>query len=103
MSADAIQKTQFASDNTAGMCPEAADACLRANKDSLLSYGDDALTERAANKFRELFETGLRRLLRLQRHRRAIACSRLAACCQSYHSIICYEHAHILVSGMRRA
>jgi hypothetical protein len=38
MAADAIQKTQFASDNTAGMCPEAMDAFLRANRDSLPSY-----------------------------------------------------------------
>jgi threonine aldolase len=96
MPADVIQKTQFASDNTAGMCPEAMDAYLRANHGSLLSYGDDALTERAANKFRELFETDCDVFFVF--NGTASNALALASCCQSYHSIICHEHAHILVS-----
>jgi threonine aldolase len=96
MGADAIQKLQFASDNTAGMCPEVMEAYVRANKDSLASYGDDALTERAANKLRELFETDCEVFFVF--NGTAANALALASCCQSYHSIICYEHAHILVS-----
>jgi len=96
MPADVIQKTQFASDNTAGMCPEAMDAYVRANHGSLLSYGDDALTARAANKFRELFETDCDVFFVF--NGTAANALALAACCQSYHSIICYEHAHILTA-----
>src|SRR6185312_3728861 len=96
MPADAIQKTQFASDNTAGMCPEAMDAYLRANKDSLPSYGEDALTARATGKFRELFETDCDVFFVF--NGTAANALALAACCQSYHSIICYEHAHILTA-----
>ena len=50
-------KTQFASDNTAGICPEAWEAMTRANRDHAPSYGADAWTERAANLLREVFET----------------------------------------------
>ena len=48
-SAAPIPKTQFASDNTAGVCPEAWEAMARANRDYAPSYGTDAWTERAAN------------------------------------------------------
>ena len=93
MPADAIQKTQFASDNTAGMCPEVMEAYVRANSGNLPSYGDDALTERAANKFRELFETDCDVFFVF--NGTAANALALASCCQSYHSVICYEHAHI--------
>lgn len=96
MPADAIQKTQFASDNTAGMCPEVMEAYVRANNGSLPSYGDDALTERATNKFRELFETDCDVFFVF--NGTAANSLALATCCQSYHSVICHEHAHIVVA-----
>jgi threonine aldolase len=87
------QKTQFASDNTAGMCPEVLDAYARANQGNLPSYGNDAWTERAANLLRELFETDCEVFFVF--NGTAANSLALASCCQSYHSVICYEHAHI--------
>ena len=48
---------QFASDNTAGVCPDAWDAMQEANEDFAPSYGEDRHTLEASNLFRELFET----------------------------------------------
>src|SRR6478736_2570517 len=48
---------QFASDNYAGICPEAWAGMERANRGHATAYGDDEWTARAANAFRELFET----------------------------------------------
>lgn len=92
MSAPA-KNTKFASDNTAGMCPEAFEACAKANRGALPSYGNDEWTERAANLFRELFETDCEVFFVF--NGTAANSLALASCCQSYHSVICYEHAHI--------
>jgi len=88
-------KTQFASDNTAGVCPEAWEAMARANRDSAPSYGNDAWTERAANLLRELFETDTAEVFFVFNGTAANSLA-LASCCQSYHSVICHEHAHIV-------
>ncbi len=56
---------QFASDNYAGICPEAWQAMEAANHGHVTSYGDDPWTAKAADAFRKLFETDLRGLLRL--------------------------------------
>jgi threonine aldolase len=48
---------QFASDNNAGMCPEALEAFLAANAEGhAIAYGDDAWTAKACNLLRALFE-----------------------------------------------
>jgi threonine aldolase len=88
-------KTQFASDNTAGVCPEAWEAMTRANRDCAPSYGTDAWTERAANLLRELFETDEAEVFFVFNGTAANSLA-LASCCQSYHSVICHEHAHII-------
>ncbi len=88
-----VKKTQFASDNTAGMCPEALESYLKANRGDLPSYGNDSWTERAANLLRELFETDCDVFFVF--NGTAANSLALAACCQSYHSVICFEHAHI--------
>jgi threonine aldolase len=46
---------QFASDNTAGVCPEAWAALERANAGCVASYGDDPWTARASTLVREMF------------------------------------------------
>ncbi len=46
----------FASDNYAGICPEAWAALAEANSDHTVSYGDDAYTARASDLIREVFE-----------------------------------------------
>src|ERR1700679_3519328 len=48
---------QFASDNYSGICPEAWEAMETANHGHAAAYGDDPWTARAADAFRELFET----------------------------------------------
>jgi threonine aldolase len=44
----------FASDNASGVHPKVMDALLAANVDHALAYGDDAWTERATRRFREV-------------------------------------------------
>lgn len=86
-------KSCFASDNTAGVCPEAWSACERANRGYVRSYGNDEWTECASNLLRELFETDCDIFFVFNgTSANSLA---LASCCQSYHSVICHEHAHI--------
>ena len=47
---------QFASDNTAGVCPEAWAVVEQANAGCVASYGDDQWTARACTLVREMFE-----------------------------------------------
>jgi threonine aldolase len=88
-------KAQFASDNTAAICPEAWEAMTRANRDYALSYGNDPWTERAANLIREIFSASDAEIFFVFNGTAANSLA-LAACCQSYHSVICHEHAHII-------
>ena len=89
----AAKKNQFASDNTVGMCPEVMEAFQKANHGDLPSYGSDSWTERAANLLRELFETDCEVFFVF--NGTAANSLALASCCQSYHSVLCFEHAHI--------
>ena len=88
-------KTHFASDNTSGVCPEAWEAMARANSGYAASYGNDAWTERAANLLRDLFEAPEAEVFFVFNGTAANSLA-LASCCQSYHSVICHEHAHII-------
>ena len=49
---------QFASDNYAGICPEAWSAMAEANHGHASAYGNDGWTAKASDAFRTLFETG---------------------------------------------
>jgi len=84
---------QFASDNTAGICPEAWAALEEANADYAASYGEDKWTEAVCERIRQIFEvdcdvyfvftgTGANAL-------------GLAEICESFHGVICQERAHI--------
>ncbi|MEA5447857.1 low specificity L-threonine aldolase [Leptolyngbya sp. CCNP1308] len=84
---------QFASDNYSGMCPEALDYLLRANQGDVPAYGDDEWTQKAADKFREIFETDCEVFFVF--NGTAANSLTLAALCQSYHSVICHELAHV--------
>ena len=50
-------RRQFASDNYAGVCPEAWAALAEANTGHAPAYGDDEYTARASDLIREFFET----------------------------------------------
>jgi threonine aldolase len=87
---------QFASDNYAGICPEAWAAMQEANCDHEVSYGDDAWTAKAADLIRGVFETECE-VFFVFNGTSANSLS-LAALCQSYHSFLCHELAHVEVS-----
>jgi threonine aldolase len=84
---------QFASDNYSGICPEALEYMLRSNQGSAPAYGDDEWTQKAADHFRALFETDCDVFFVF--NGTAANSLSLAALCQSYHSVICHETAHI--------
>ncbi|CAN5564749.1 low specificity L-threonine aldolase [soil metagenome] len=84
---------QFASDNYAGICPEVWAAMADANGGSVPAYGDDLWTARAADAFRSLFETPCEVFFAF--NGTAANSLALAALCQSYHSVICSNFAHI--------
>jgi threonine aldolase len=84
---------QFASDNYAGICPDAWAAMESANRGHASAYGDDQWTARAADAFRELFETNCD--LFFVFNGTAANSLALAALCQSYHSVICCDSSHV--------
>lgn len=85
--------TTFASDNTAGICPEALAAVNAANAGSVASYGDDPATARARQLFRDLFETDCETFFVF--NGTAANSLALAALGQRHQSILCHEIAHI--------
>src|ERR1700684_3486863 len=84
---------QFASDNTAGICPEAWAALQAANAGYAPSYGADAWTERACALLRALFEHDAAQVFFVFNGTAANSLS-LAALARSYHGIVCHEAAH---------
>ncbi len=93
-SAQQIAPTQqFASDNYAGICPEAWAAMELANQGSATAYGEDEWTLRAADAFRSLFATDCDVYFAF--NGTAANSLALAALCQSYHSVICSSSAHV--------
>lgn len=88
-----IHPRQFASDNYAGICPEAMQAMIEANVDHAGAYGHDRWTSRAADLVREIFETDCEVFFVF--NGTAANSLVLASLCQSYHSILCHELAHI--------
>src|SRR5208283_3357843 len=84
---------QFASDNYAGICPEAWAAMEAANHGHATSYGDDPWTAKASNAFRNLFETECE--VYFVFNGTAANSLALASLCQSYHSVICSDQSHV--------
>lgn len=93
MERDQMINEQFASDNYSGICPEAMDYLTRANCGAAPAYGDDEWTQRAADYFRDVFEIDCEVFFVF--NGTAANSLALASLCQSYHSIICHELAHI--------
>lgn len=84
---------QFASDNNAGICPEAWESLARANEGHVSGYGDDVWTARAADLIRDIFETHCEVFFVF--NGTAANSLALASLSQSYHSILCHETAHV--------
>src|SRR6267154_1926796 len=85
---------QFASDNYAGICPEAWAAMAEANHGHAPAYGDDSWTQRASDAFRELFGKQDAEVFFAFNGTAANSLA-LASLCQSYHSVICASSAHV--------
>lgn len=83
----------FASDNTAAICPEAWAALQQANAGAAASYGEDGWTSSACGRVREIFETDCDVFFVL--NGTAANALALAQICQPFHSVICHERAHI--------
>ena len=83
----------FASDNTAGICPEAWAALAEANRGRLPSYGNDEWTVRACDLLRAVFATDCE--VYFVFNGTAANSLALASLCQSYHSVICHDYAHV--------
>ncbi|HDP24794.1 MAG TPA: low specificity L-threonine aldolase [Deltaproteobacteria bacterium] len=86
-------RRQFASDNYAGICPEAMEAIIAANEGHALPYGEDAYTEKVCNMFREIFETDCEVFFVF--NGTAANSLALASLCNSYHSVLCNHSSHI--------
>lgn len=93
---EAPKPRHFASDNYAGICPEALAAMLKANNGHEVSYGEDPWTQKASDLIRDVFETDCE-VFFVFNGTSANSLS-LAALCQSYHGILCHEVAHVEVA-----
>ena len=83
----------FASDNYAGICPEALAALQAANAGHAPAYGEDEWTQRVSDRLRDLFETDCD--VYFVFNGTAANSLALASLCQSYQSVICQEIAHV--------
>ncbi|MDE2479466.1 MAG: threonine aldolase, partial [Betaproteobacteria bacterium] len=87
-------RQHFASDNLAGICPQALQSLLDANAcGHQPGYGNDVWTQRSTDMLRELFQTDCD--VYYVFNGTAANSLALAAMCQSYHSVVCSPYAHI--------
>ena len=84
---------QFASDNTAGICPEALQAINEAAGGCAPPYGDDPWTQRAREAIRDWL--GVDCQVFFTYGGTAANALVLAAICRPYHSVICSAAAHV--------
>jgi len=89
-----MSQQQFASDNNAGMCPEALEALVRVNAEGHApGYGDDAWTEQAKARMRELFESDCAVFFVF--NGTAANALALAQVCKPYDAVIAHAVSHI--------
>ncbi len=84
---------QFASDNTAGVCPEAWESLTRANEGFASPYGTDTHTADAADAIREFFDSDAEVFFCF--NGTAANSMSLAHVCRPFHSIIAHSSSHI--------
>ncbi|GAB1435279.1 low specificity L-threonine aldolase [Sphaerotilus sulfidivorans] len=90
----ALPQQHFASDNYAGMCPNAARWFMEAQTSGHEpAYGEDRWTQQVSEGLRELFQTDCD--VYFVFNGTAANSLALASLCQSYHSVICSPVAHI--------
>jgi threonine aldolase len=86
---------QFASDNNAGICPEAWRSLERANAGHAPAYGADDWTAAATAAIERVFETACDVFFVF--NGTAANSLALAAMCRNTDAIVCHAHAHINV------
>ena len=87
-------RRHFASDNFAGVCPEAWAALEEANAGHAASYGADWWTAEATRLIREVFETDCEVFFVFNgTSANSLA---VAAACAPFESVLCHEHAHLI-------
>jgi threonine aldolase len=93
MPAPARADYSFASDNTAGIAPEAWAALAAANAGCAPSYGDDDWTARAKELIHGIFETDCEVFFVFNgTAANALALAHLG---RSHHSIFCHDYSHV--------
>jgi threonine aldolase len=89
----AEQRHEFASDNTAPICPEAKLALDQANREWAAAYAEDKWSESLSDRICELFEHECHVSIVLNGTvANALA---LAQLCQPFHGVLCHERAHV--------
>lgn len=88
-----MARYDFASDNTAGACPEALDALVAANAGFASGYGTDHVTARAADLVRD--QLGADADVRFVASGTAANAVALAALARPFEAVIAHEHAHV--------
>jgi threonine aldolase len=91
-----VVSSAFASDNAAPAHPAILEALIAANQGSAMSYGDDAVTARAAHLLKETFDSPDAEVLFALTGTGANVIA-LAAAARPWHSILCSDIAHSLV------
>lgn len=87
------RERSFASDNNAGICPEAWAAMAQCNAGHAPAYGNDYYTREASDLIRETFETDCEVFFTF--NGTAANSLALASLCESYQAVICHELAHV--------
>jgi threonine aldolase len=86
-------RRQFASDNNSGICPEALEAIHRFNAGHVAGYGADEITAKAAQLFRELFETEC--ITYFVFNGTAANSLAIGSFCSPHHSALCHRFSHV--------
>lgn len=84
---------QFASDNYAGICPEAWAALEEANHGHSPAYGEDRWTSQVSEQLRDLFEIDCEVFFTF--NGTAANSLVLSTLCRPYHAVVCHEIAHV--------
>ncbi|MBW8308250.1 MAG: low specificity L-threonine aldolase [Candidatus Paracaedibacteraceae bacterium] len=84
----------FQSDNTSIVAPQVIEAILNANHETALSYGQDAVTQAAKQKFNQIFERDVE--VFFTSTGTAANGLALATLCPPYGAIFAHEEAHII-------
>ena len=87
------RRDEFASDNTAGICPESLAALEVANQSAAPAYGEDDVTAEVCDRVREIFETNCD--VYFVFNGTAANALALAQICRPFHSVICHKLAHL--------